>query len=74
METEESKRQNRKPWKTALLMFGSAMLGASAVALWNRSALARIQEQASALDAGKYASPEGGEGGGGARRMDEEIF
>ncbi len=35
-------------WKTALLVCGSALLGATAVALWNRRTLAKIQAQSPA--------------------------
>ena len=35
-------------WKTALLVCGSALLGATAVALWNRRVLTKIQSQAPA--------------------------
>ncbi len=33
-------------WKTALLLGGSVLLGAAAMALWNRRTLAKLQEQA----------------------------
>ena len=36
------------PWKTALLMGGSALLGATALALWNRRTLAKLQAESPA--------------------------
>ena len=36
-------------WKTALLLGGSVMLGAAAVALWNRRSVAKLRRQAREL-------------------------
>lgn len=35
-------------WKTALLVCGSALLGATAVALWNRRMVTKLQQQSPA--------------------------
>ena len=40
-----------RAWKTAFLLGGSILLGAAAVALWNRRSLAKLQEQARQDDA-----------------------
>ena len=64
---EGAEDRSGKPWKTAFLVFGSALLGATAVALWNRRALARIRSQALHEDMEATDTSE-------TLRMDEEIF
>lgn len=59
----------KKRWQTAFLMFGSALLGASAVALWNRRVVAELQSQAPAREAGSSSGVQRVDG-----RMEEEIF
>jgi hypothetical protein len=54
-------------WKTVLLVVGSALVGATAVALWDRRALRKIQSQAPAR---KQEGDEGPE----APQAEEEIF
>ena len=62
-------RRPKNRWKTALLMFGSAVVGASAVALWNRRTVAQLQAQAPAREEGVGTFPRRT-----GTRMEEEIF
>jgi hypothetical protein len=41
----EGRSVERKPWKTALLLAGSAAFGGLAVALWNRKTLTDMRKQ-----------------------------
>ena len=54
----------RGRWSTAFLIAGSAILGATAVALWNRRTIANMRVQL--LAESPHPSPDG--------QPDEEIF
>ncbi|MGC9291496.1 MAG: hypothetical protein ACP5EP_02085 [Acidobacteriaceae bacterium] len=67
---KESNRAEKAPgvrWKTVMLVVGSAMVGATAVALWDRRALRKIQSQAP-------ARKQEGDEGPGVHQAEEEIF
>lgn len=55
-------------WKTALLVCGSALLGATAVALWNRRVLEKIQSQSPAQEAANLNTARS------RHRIDEDYF
>ena len=44
----EQATAGKSTWKTALLVGGSALLGATALALWNRRTLAKLQAESPA--------------------------
>lgn len=56
-------------WSTALLMVGSALVGATAVAVWNRQTIADMRRQLD-LEAGPRTSPSAPE----KAPLSEEIF
>ncbi len=55
---------SRGRWSTAFLMVGSALLGATAVAFWNRRTIANMRVQILAQAAKPHSRA----------NMDEEIF
>ncbi len=54
----------RERWSTTFLIVGSALLGATALAFWNRRTIASLRAQ---IEAGSAAAP-------GVPRSDQEIF
>lgn len=42
---ENSSAQGRQRWSTAFLVVGSALFGATALALWNRRTIANLRSQ-----------------------------
>lgn len=61
---EVAKESVRGPWSTAFLMAGSALAGATALALWNRRTIATMRNQ---MRAGSEARVP-------ASQPEEEIF
>ncbi len=61
---EVGKESKRGPWSTAFLMAGSALMGATALALWNRRTIATMRKQ---IRTGEDAK-------GPASMSEEEIF
>ena len=60
----------KRRWSTAFLMIGSALVGATAVAFWNRRTIAHLQDQFHLRDPfpveSEFVVP--------ATRSEEEIF
>ncbi len=61
---EIAKETVRGPWSTAFLMAGSALAGATALALWNRRTIATMRKQMRAGSEVKVS----------ASQSEEEIF
>lgn len=71
---EPGASKGRRHWSTPLLMAGSALLGASAVAIWNWRTIVSLQNEL-ASHSSRQAEARGEEPGGIAREADnDEIF
>ena len=60
-EDRKTPRTGQDRWSTALLMVGSALLGATAIAFWNRRTIASMRAQIEAQPERSVATPPRGE-------------
>lgn len=64
MTADPSPKPRTRPWKTVLLVLGSATFGGIAFALWNRRELAQIHAERNAPESDSAT----------AEQYDEEMF